>query len=98
MADPRLVIDVVGAPEGRELAAEVGLLVAELGRAQPIDRLRPGLLADREQPVADLVDRLLPADPLPAPADQLGRISEPPLADRELAGRGALGAMRAHVD
>ena len=60
MADARLVIDVVGAPERRELAVEIGALVGELGRAEPVDRIRPGLLADRHELVADLVDRLCP--------------------------------------
>jgi hypothetical protein len=98
MADPRLVVDVVGAPKGGELAAEISLLVAELGRAQPVDRIWPGLLADLQQLVADLVDRLLPADPLPPAAGELGRVLQPPLADRQFPRRRALGAVGAHVD
>ena len=40
MADARLVVDVVGAPERGELAVEIGALVGELGGAQPVDRIR----------------------------------------------------------
>ena len=64
MADARLVVRVVGAPERRELAIEIGAFVGELGRAEPVDRIRPGLAADLHQLVADLVDRHVPGDPL----------------------------------
>jgi hypothetical protein len=41
MADARLVIDVVGAPERRELAEEISSFVGELRGAEPVDRFRP---------------------------------------------------------
>ena len=37
VADARLVIGVVGAPERGELAIEIGAFVGELGRAEPVD-------------------------------------------------------------
>src|SRR5712691_6110524 len=98
MADPRLVVGVVGPPEGAQFAKQKGTLVGEFRRAQPINRIRAGFLADRQQLVADLVDRLVPFDPGPLAADQLQRIFEPALAGDEFAYRGALGAMRAAVD
>src|SRR5215472_150748 len=98
MADARLVIGVVGPPEGPELAEEIGTFVGELRRAEPIDRIRARLLADRHQPVTDLVDRLDPIDPGPLAVDQLQRIFEPPLPGDELAYRRPLGAMRTAVD
>ena len=36
VTDTRLVVHVVGAPHGRHLAEQVGLLVAVLGGAEPI--------------------------------------------------------------
>ena len=47
VADARLVVDRVGAPERAELAEQVGALVGELGRAEQVDRSRRRLLADR---------------------------------------------------
>ncbi len=98
VTDTRLVIDRVRAPERRQLAIEIGALVGELRRTQPIDRLRTGLLANLRQLVADLVDRLLPADPRPLAVDELHRVLQPPVAMHEFAHRGALGAMRAAID
>jgi len=98
MADARLVIDVVGAPERCKLAKEVGALVGELGGAQPVHRVRSRLLPDCCKLVADLLDRLLPAHLRPLAVDELHRIFEPPVAVHELAHRGALGAVRAAVD
>ena len=47
MTDARLVIGVVGAPERAEFAEQIGALVGHLGGAEPVDRIRPGLFADR---------------------------------------------------
>ena len=44
MTDSRLVIDVVRTPEGGELAEQVGLLVAVLGGAEPVHRVRARFL------------------------------------------------------
>src|SRR6266853_1699878 len=98
MADAGLVVGVVGAPEGAQFAEQIGALIGELGRAQPIDRIRPRFLADREDLVADLVDRLVPFDPGPLALDELQRVFQPALAGDELAHRRALGAMRPAVD
>src|SRR5260370_9940161 len=98
MADAGLVVGVVGAPEGAQFAEQIGALVGELGRAQPVDRIRPRFLADRHELVADLVDRLVPLHPGPFALDELQRVFEAALAGDELAHRGALGAMRPAVD
>src|SRR3546814_10988569 len=63
MADACLVILVVGAPEGGELAEEIGAFVGELCRTHPINGFRPGLLADLHQLVADPADGFIPGDP-----------------------------------
>ncbi len=80
VADTRLVVDVVRAPQGGELAEQVGLLVVELGRTQPVHRIRAGALADIEALVADLVDGLLPGNFGPLAARELHRVLEPALA------------------
>src|SRR3546814_10627783 len=69
----RLIVVVVGAPEGAELAVEIGAFVAVLGTADEVHRIGPGLLADLQHLVADLVDRLIPADLLVFAVDQLHR-------------------------
>src|SRR5207244_7745123 len=56
------------------------------------------LAADRQQFVADRVDRLVPADPRPFAVDEFQRVFEAPFPGNELAHRGALGAMRAAID
>src|SRR5260370_29871435 len=85
MADPRLMIGIVGAPEGAELAEKIGALVGEFRRTEPVDRVAARLLADRHQPVADLVNGLVPAWSGPLAVDQLHRIFEPPPSGNELA-------------
>ena len=98
VADARLVVDVVGAPQRGELAVQVRLLVRELRRAEPVDRIGAVLLADLEHLVADLVDRLVPGDALPLAARQLHRVLEALVAVAVLAHRRALGAMGAEVE
>jgi len=98
MADSRLVIDVVRAPQRREFPEQVGLLVAELGRAKPVHRIRAGALADVEALVADLVDRLFPGNARPLAALEFHRVLEAPFAMSVLAYRRAFGAMSAHVE
>ena len=98
MADARLVVDVVGAPEGGELAEQIGALVGELGGAEPVDRLRSRAAADGGELVTDLVDRLLPAHPRPLAVDELHRIFQPPVAMHELAHGRAFDAMRAAIE
>ena len=98
VTDPRLMIAVVRAPEGIELAEQIGLFVAMLGRAQPVDRIGTGAFADLEHLVADLVDRLIPADLLPLAVDHLDRMLQAALAMGVLAHRCALGAMGSQVE
>ena len=98
VADPGLVVDVVGAPVARELAEEIGLFVAVLGRAEPVDAVGAAFLADRHHAVADLVDRLFPRDALPLAALFLHRVLEAAFAVGVFTHRGALGAVGAEVE
>jgi hypothetical protein len=74
VTDARLVVDRIGAPERGELAHQIGGFVGELRRSEPVDGIGAGLLAHRHHLVADFLDRLLPGDPLPLPADHLHRV------------------------
>jgi hypothetical protein len=94
VTDAGLVVHVVGAPQGRELAEQIGLLIAVLGRAQPVDGVGAGLLADLEHLVPDLVEGLVPGDALPLAAREHG-VLEAALAMAVLAHRGTLGAVSA---
>ena len=98
MADARCVVDVVGAPERREFAAKIGFFVGELGRADPVDRIRSGFFADGRELVDDLVDGGLPAQPGPLAVHELHRIFQAAIAVHDLARRSALGAMGAAID
>ena len=98
VANPRLVVTVVGAPEGVELAEEIGLLVVVLGRAQPIDGIGARGFADLEHLVADLGDGVFPGDLLPLTVDHLGRVFQAAFAMRVLAHRRALGTVGAEVE
>src|SRR5262249_41880396 len=96
--DARLVVDVVGAHEGRELAEQIRAFVGLLGRAEPVDRVRPVGGADLLELVADLVDRGLPRDLLPLAVDQLEGVAQPAIAVHQLTRRSTLGAVRAAAD
>ena len=98
VTDTRLVIDVVGAPVGGELAEQVGLLVAELRRTEPVDAVGSAFLADLQHPVADLVDGVVPGHADPLAADLLHRIFQAALAMDVVARRCTLGAMGAEID
>ena len=100
VADARLVVGVVGAEQAHELAHQVGLLVVVLARSDPVGGVRAALLPDREQLVADLIDRLLPGDALVLAVLQLHRIFQAVrmLGHAVLAHRGALGAVRAEIE
>src|SRR3546814_13927217 len=98
MADPRLMVVVVRAPERRELAEQIGALVGKFRRTHPVGGFRAGLFPDLQQLVADLVDGLFPGDAGPLAVDQLGRIFDPAVAVHEFATAGPLGPMRAAVE
>src|SRR5689334_10522361 len=98
MADPGLVIGVVGSPERAKLAEQIGAFIGHLRRSQPIDGIGPRLLANVLALVADLVDRRLPGDTRPLPAHELHRIAQSPIAVDELAHGRALGTMRSAID
>src|SRR6476659_150009 len=98
MADARLMVGVVGSPEGAELAEQIGAFVGHLGRAEPIDGVGARLLTHGEKLVADLVDRGIPGDTRPLPTHKLHRITQPSLAMYELAHGRALGTVRSAID
>src|SRR5580704_5543084 len=98
VTDTRLMIGIVGPPKGGELAVEVGGLVGELGRAQPVNRVRSRLLANLQQPVADLVNRLVPGNAGPLAVHELHRVAQAALVHHVVANRGALTAMRSTID
>jgi len=98
MADARLVVGVVGAPERAELAEQIGALIGHLGRSEPVDGIAARFLTDCHQLVADFVDGRLPRDARPLAVDELHRIAKPPLAVDQFAHRGALRAMRSAID
>src|SRR5258708_24890237 len=103
MADARLVVGVVAAPEPYPFAQQVGLLVAVLGRADEEQRVGTAVLlvlADRFELVGDLLVRLVPGDPVPLAALKLHRGLETVrvVSHAVLADRGALRAVRAEVD
>src|SRR5690554_6664000 len=98
VADARLVVGVVGPPEGGELAQQVGLLVAELGRAEPEDAVGTVGLAQGEHLVADLLDGVVPAHALPLATHQLHGVLETPAGLAVLPEGSPLGAVGAAVD
>src|SRR6516225_216936 len=98
MADASLVVGIVGTPEGSQLTEEISAFISEFRRAEPIDRVGARLLAHCHQLVADLADRLVPADARPLAVNELQRVFEPPFAGDELAHRCTLGAMRTAID
>src|SRR5215467_572507 len=98
MADARLMVGIVRAPERTKFAEEVRAFVRHFGRTQPIDGITARLLPDGVELIADLVDRDIPGNPGPLTVRQLHRIFEPALAGHELAHRGAFGAVGTAVD
>src|SRR6202011_4506387 len=98
MADARLVIGIVGPPEGAELAEEIRALIGEFRRAKPIDRIGTGAPANCGELVADLIDRLVPGDASPLAVHELHRVAQAPIPMHQLAHRGPLGAVRAAID
>src|SRR5690606_34829351 len=77
VAQPRAVVDVVGAEPGADqLLEEVGLLVGALRRPEPGDRARPALGVDLLEPPRDEVERLLPGG-LPEVRQDLVVVDEP---------------------
>jgi len=85
MADARLVVAVVAAPEAHPFAQQVGLLVAVLGRTHHVDAVRTGCLAQIQHLGGNLVQGLVPADALVLAIDELHRIAQTVLAMTVLA-------------
>src|ERR1700730_1369428 len=98
MTDPRLMIGIIGAPKGRKLAVEVGGLIGEFRRAQPVHRVRSRPLANLQKLVANLVDGRFPGDASPLTIHQLHGIAQAALAQHVVADSRALAAMRVPID
>ena len=93
VADPGLVVDVIGAPVSRKFAVEIRLFVVELRAAQPVHRIRAALIANLQHLVADFVDGLVPGDLLPLAIDHFHGVLQAPLAVGVFTHRSALGAV-----
>ncbi len=98
VADTRLVIGIVGSPEGSQLAVEIGGFVGELGRAEPIHGIGPRLPANLQQLVPNLVNRLIPREAGPPAVHELHRVAQAAFVQHVVAHRRPLAAMRAAID
>ena len=98
VANTRLVIGVVGAPHGGELAHQVRLLVTELGRPQPVNAVGAVGVAQFQQLVANLIDGVVPAQALPFTGDQFHRVLQAASGVAVLAERRTFGTVSATVD
>src|ERR1019366_4996297 len=97
VADARLVVAIVAAPQAHPFAQQVGLLVVVLRRTDDEDRVGPALLLQLEHPGADLAQRRVPADALVLAGRQLHRRLQTVFAAAVLAQRRTLGAVRAQI-
>ena len=98
VTDTGLVVDVVRAPIGGELAEQIGLFVVMLGGTKPIDAVGPAFVADFHHAIADLVDGIFPTDALPLAAFLFHRIFKAAFAMGVFTHRSTLGAMRPEVE
>ena len=98
VADARLVVHVVGAPEGGEFPLQVGPLVARLGGPAEEKRVRSRLRPDLEKLVADLVDGLIPGKARPGAVHQLHGELHALLAEAVASGRGPFAAVSAEIE
>jgi len=98
VTNARLMIGIVGSPEGGELAVEIGGFIGELGGAEPVHRFGTRPRADLHQLVADLIDRLIPGDSVPPAVHQFHRIAQPTVAVHIVANGCTFAAVRATID
>src|SRR6186713_3073296 len=93
VTDARLMIGIVRSPEGSKLSVEICGFVCELGRTKPIDRIRTRLPANVQEPITDLIDSLIPRNPLPLAIHQLLRITQTSIAQDVVPDRCPFAAM-----
>ena len=98
MANARLMVHVIRAPEGREFAEQIGPFIGEFGAAQPEGGIGAAFLPGFHQLVGNLGDGIVPGHALPLAVHQLHRVFNAPVAMHQFANRCALGAMRAAID
>ena len=65
VTNSRLVIGIIGAPHGGQLAHQVRLLVIKLGRAKPVNTVWAIGVTQFKQLIAYFINRIVPAQPLP---------------------------------
>ena len=98
MANARLMVDVIRAPEGGQFAIEISAFIGEFGAAQPEHAIGAAFLAGFHQLVANFGQRIVPGHALPLAIHQLHRVFDAPVAMHQFTYRCALGAMRATID
>ena len=98
MANARLVVHIIRAPEGCEFPIKIRAFIGEFGAAQPKGRIRAAFLPGFHQLVGNFGDRIVPGHALPLAIHQLHRVFDAPVAMHQFAHRCALGAMRAAID
>ena len=98
VANARLVVAVVAAPEAHELAQQVGLFVVVLGRADEVHAVRAAGLAQLQHLGGDFGQGRIPADALVLAIHQLHGVAQAVFAVAVLAQGCTLGAVGAQVD
>ena len=98
VANARLVIGVVGAPEAHKLAHQIGLLVVVLGRANEINAVGATGFAQLHHAFADFFQGQVPADALVLAIDQLHGIAQAVFAVAVFTKRCTFGAMCTQID
>ena len=98
MANTRLVIGVVGAPEADKLAHQIRLLVVVLGRTNEVNAVGAAGFAQLHHAFADFFEGYVPANALVFAVDQLHGVAQAVLAVAVFAQCRALGAMGAQID
>ncbi len=95
VANPRLVVTVVGAPKADPLAQQIGLLVVVFGRADEVQAIRPTGLAQLFHLGSDFIQGLIPRNAFVLAIDQFHWIAQAVLAVPVLAQGRAFGTVSA---
>ena len=98
VANTRLVIGVVGAPEADKLAHEIRLFVVVLGGTNEVNAVRAAGFAQVGHALADFFEGHVPADALVFAVDQLHGVTQAVFAVAVFAQCCTFGAVRAQVD
>ena len=93
VANTRLVIGVVGAPEAHKFAQEIRLFVVVLGGANVVNAVRAAGFAQVRHAICDFFQGHVPADTLVFALDQLHGVTQAVFAMTVLTQGSTLGAM-----